>query len=169
MKKFAIAVAILWSLHAQADEAARQAKIAQIIEAQGLQQMFQQQLDQSKAAAADIGKNLYRKMLAESGITEGQENPELEKVFAKYMERCATMFSAKELVATWSSFYGKDLSEADLTKILAYYKSPVGRKDVLASQSAMAGFSQAMAVEGEKRMSASIGQLMADLKTAMSD
>lgn len=162
-------MALLLSAHTHADETARQAKIAQIVEAQGLQQMFQQQLDQSKTAAADLGKNLYRKILAESGINEGQENPKLEQVFTKYLERCASMFSAKELVATWSTFYGKDLSENDLDKILAYYKSPVGKKDVLASQVAMAGFSQVMAVEGEKRMHASIGQLMTDLKSALTN
>jgi hypothetical protein len=169
MKKALLVIALLLSAYAYADDSARQAKIAQIVKAQGLQQMFQQQIDQSKAAAADTGKNLYRKMLAESGITEGQENPKLEQVFTKYLERCASMLSARELVATWSSFYGKDLSEAELDKILAYYKSPVGKKDVLASQVAMAGFSQAMSAEVQKRMEASIGQLMADLKSAITN
>jgi len=167
MKIIFLAIALLFSVYAHADESARLSKISQIVEAQGLQQMFQQQLDQSKATAADVGQSLYQKMLEESGITDGQKNPKLEEVFTQYLERCTSMFTAKELVATWSSYYGKGLSEADLDKILAYYKSPVGKKDVHASQVAMARFSQAMAAEGQKRMNALIGQLMADLNSAL--
>jgi hypothetical protein len=167
MKYLLLAIALVFSGHVNANESARQAKISEIIEAQGLLQMFQQQLDQSKAQASDLGKNLYRKMLSESGINDGQENPKLERIFTQYIERCSTMFTAKEFVETWSRFYGSNLSEAELEKILAYYKSPVGKKDVAASQAAMVGFSQVMSAESQKRMNDSIGQLMADLKAAM--
>lgn len=167
MKYVLLAIALFISGNVNATESARQAKISKIIEAQGLQQMFQQQLDQSKAQASDLGKSLYRKMLSESGITDGQENPKLEAVFSRYIERCSTMFTAKEFVETWSRFYGNNLSEAELDKILAYYKSSVGKKDVAASQAAMVGFSQVMSAESQKRMNDSIGQLMADLKEAM--
>ena len=168
MKYVVLAIALFIFGNVSAAESAREAKISKIIEAQGLQQMFQQQLDQSKAQASDLGKSLYRKMLSESGITEGQEeNPKLEAVFARYIERCSTMFTAREFVQTWSRFYGNNLSEAELDKILAYYKSSVGKKDVAASQAAMVGFSQVISAEGQKRMNDSIGQLMADLKAAM--
>jgi hypothetical protein len=167
MKYVLLAIALVISGHVNADESARQAKITKIIEAQGLQQMFQQQLDQSKAQAGDLGKNLYRKMLSENGIVAEQENTTLEHVFTQYIERCSTMFTAKEFVETWSRFYGNNLSEAELEKILAYYKSSAGKKDVAASQAAMVGFSQVIGAESQKRMNDSIGQLMVDLKAAM--
>lgn len=167
MKYLLLTIALVISGHVNANESTRQAKISKIMEAQGLQQMFQQQLDQSKAQASDFGKNLYRKMLSESGIADGQENPKLERVFAQYIEHCSTMFTAKEFVETWSRFYGSNLSEAELEKILAYYKSSVGKKDIAASQAAMLGFSQVISAESQKRMNDSIGQLMADLKAAM--
>lgn len=167
MKYLLLAIALASSGYVNANESARQAKISKIMEAQGLQQLFQQQLDHSKAQARDLGKDLYRKMLSESGISDGQENPKLEQVFVQYIERCSTMFNAKEFVEIWSRFYGNNLSEAELDKILAYYKSPVGKKDVTASQAAMVGFSQVVSTESQKRMNDSIGQLMADLKAAM--
>jgi hypothetical protein len=167
MKFLLLAIALVISTHVNADEAIRQAKISRIIEAQGLPQMFQQQLDQSKNQASDLGENLYRKILSESGIADGQENPELELVFTQYMERCSTMFTANELVEIWSRFYGNDLSEADLDKILAYYESSAGKKDVAASHAAMTGFSQVVSSESQKRMGDSIKQLMADLKAAL--
>lgn len=167
MKYVLFAIALVISGHGYANESSRQAKISKIMEAQGLQQMFQQQLDQSKIQARDLGKNLYQKMLSESGITDGQENTKLERVFTQYIERCSTIFTAKEFVEIWSRFYGKNLSETELEKILAYYKSSVGKKDVAASQAAMVAFSQVMSAESQKRMNDSIGQLMADLKAAM--
>ncbi len=169
MKKALVIAALILSTQVCADESGRQEKIARIVEAQGLHQMFQQQLDQSRASAGELGKDLYRKLLAESGIGEGQENEKLEQVFTKYLERCAAMFSARELVAMWASFYGRDLSDGDLDDILAYYRSPAGKKDVRASQTAMAGFSQAVNAETQKRLNGSIGQLIADLKSALAN
>lgn len=169
MKYALLAIALILSAHANADESARKAKIARIMEAQGLQQMFQQQLDQSKASASDLGKNIYRKILSESGIAEGQENPRLEEVFTQYIERCTTMFSAKEFIDIYSRFYGNNLSDTDLDKIFAYYKSPVGKKDVSATQVALVGFTQVITLESQKRLDKSIGQLMTDVKAAMAN
>lgn len=169
MRSSLFVVVILFSSLAHAGGATQQAKIAQIVEAQGLQQMFQQQLDQAKTSASEMGKSVYQKIIAESGDTKGSPNPKLERIFTNYIERCALMFSAKELVDTWASFYGNGLSDKELDEILAYYKSPTGKKDVLASQAAMSSFSQLMAVEGQKRLNASIGQLMAEMKAALAN
>ncbi|MRD48069.1 DUF2059 domain-containing protein [Caenimonas koreensis DSM 17982] len=163
----AFVIGVLFWGAAVADEATRRETIAKIVEAQGLTQMFQQQLDQGKASASDIGKNIVQKMLAETGAPRGQTDPRLEQVFQRYLERCAAMFSARELVDTWSQFYGKDLTESELDQILAYYQSPVGKKDVFASQTAMTGFSKTMSAQGQERLNASISQLMTDLKTAL--
>ena len=167
MKYLLAAIAFVVSAQAGANDLARQEKIAKIIEAQGLHQMFQQQLDQSRGQAAELGKDIYRKVLAESGIAPGQENPRLEQVFTRYVERCSTLFTADEMVATWARFYGSDLSTADLDKILAYYRSSAGKKDIAASQSALVGFSQALTGESRKRVGDAIEQLLADMKAAM--
>lgn len=159
-------VALLAWGAASADEASRRDKIAKIIEAQGLTQMFQQQMDESKETAGEMGKDIAKKLLSESGAPEGLQNPKVEQVLRRYMERCAAMFSARELVDTWATFYGKSLSETELDQVLAYYQSTVGRKDVLATQVAMTGFGQTMRTQGQERMNASIGQLMSELKAA---
>jgi hypothetical protein len=166
MKFLLLAIALVLSVQVTADESVRQAKIAKVLEAQGLLQMFQQQIEQSKSQASDAGKDIYRTILREGGIEEGQENPKLEQVFTQYIERCSTMFTADEFVEIWSRFYGNDLSEAELDELLAFYTSPVGKKDVAASQAAMIGFSQVVGTESQKRVNNSIGQLIADLKAA---
>jgi hypothetical protein len=164
MKFLLLAMMFVISAHASANEPVRQAKIAEIMEAQRLLQMFQQQLDQAKVQASELGRDIYQKVLAESG---GKENPKLELVFTRYIERCSTIFTAEEFVEIWSRFYGSELSEADLDGILAYYQSSIGKKDVVASQAALLGFSQVMSTEGQKRFNDAFGQLMTDLKAAM--
>ncbi|MDR3055491.1 MAG: DUF2059 domain-containing protein [Zoogloeaceae bacterium] len=162
---FVIALAI--SAQVNADESARQAKISEIVEAQGLLQTFQQQIDQAKLQAGDIGEDLYRTLLRESGMSDEQENPKLKQVLTQYLERCSKIFTAEELTEIWSRFYGSDLSEAELDEILAFYKSPIGKKDVAASQAALVSFSQILNTESQNRMDDAIGQLMADIKAAI--
>lgn len=149
---------------AHADEASRRDKIVQIAEAQGLTQMFQSQLDQSVTSAADIGRSLVKKMLEEAGVTDPAAVARLEPIYRRYMERCASMFTAREFVDLWVKAYGEGLSEADLTQILAYYRSPAGRKEVASTQKAMVTFSQSMMALSRERLNASTGQLMQELK-----
>lgn len=162
----ALAVLLAGSI-AHADDATKSAKIARIVEAQGLQQMFQAQMDQGLVTAREVGREVVRRMAQEAGMSQADAAAKLEPVFQRYLERCATMFTAKELVDLWTDAYGRDLSERELDQILAYYRSPVGRKDVAASRSAMGGFTQAVNAIGKQRFDASLGQLIADLKTAM--
>ncbi len=152
---------------ALANEAQRQETIARIVEAQGLQDMFQQQIDVSRASAVEMGQRTFKKILLEAGVPEGKEDPRLAEIFGRYVERCATMFTAKELVSTWAGAYGKGLSDSELKQILAYYRSPLGKKDVQASQVAMASFAKTMLVESEKRVNDSVVQLMSEIKVVV--
>jgi hypothetical protein len=160
--------ALLLTSAANADDVARQKKITQIIEAQGLHQMFQDQLNQSKAAATQHGREIFERIVRELGDGAEKSNPKFEAVFTKYIEKCASMWTAEELVAVWTRNYGRDLSEQDLDHILAYYKSPYGKKDVAASQAAMFGFAQVMQTEGLRKMNALITGLASDMKAAAS-
>jgi len=151
---------------AWAGDDARQDKIARILEAQGLEQTFQQQLERSNTSARDVGESVYRTFLLKNAGPDGKANPLLEGIFRSYLERSARLFSARELVNSYASYYGLGMSDADLDAVLAYYTSSVGRRDTASSQAAMAGFSDTMAAEGEKRLNASIGRLMFELKAA---
>lgn len=167
MKLTIFLITLLLSMHVRADEKSRSEIIGRIVAAQHLQQMFEQQQQQSKASSEEFGKELFQKMLTDLGVPEGKINPSLQKAFSDYMARCSSMFSVDELVATWSSVYGREMSEDELSQALAYYESPVGRKDVQASQVAMIGFSQIMTTEGQRRMQQSVSKLIADIKSAV--
>lgn len=160
-----IFIALFMCGFASAAESPRQSKINQIVVAQGLESMFQQQLDQYKASSAEMGRDIFRKILSESGISPSQADSEAEKVFTRYMERVSTLISAKEMTDIWSSHYGKNLTETELDQILFYYNSEAGKKDVSAQKTAMAAFSQVISVEMQKRINISIAQLISDFKS----
>jgi hypothetical protein len=159
-----ILAALLACTSAAADETARREKVAAIVEAQGLHQMFQQQLDQGLASAGELGRGIVRKIAQETGMSDAEAKSKLEPIFRRYMERCATMFTARELVDIWARTYGRDLSEPELDQVLAYYKSAIGKKDVASSKKSMSAFSQTMNSLGQERLNESLGQLMRDLK-----
>lgn len=166
MKRVVLLIALTLSMHARADEKNRSEIIGRIVAAQHLQQMFEQQQQQSKATSEEFGKSLFQNMLTDLGVPENKASPSLRKAFSDYMARCSSMFSVEELVTTWSSLYGKDMSEDELSQALAYYESPVGRKDVNASQVALIEFSKVMATEGQKRMQKSVSKFVDDIKAA---
>ncbi len=167
MKHLFFAVALLLSFNASANESSRKLKIEQIIEATGLHKMFQQQLDQSKIDAPIQGQKMFDQILADSGLTDTKKRAELEVIFKKFVEQLGSTFTAKELTETWILFYGKTLSEPELDAVLAFYLSPIGQKDVAASQNALTEFSKIMSTESAKRSNDIISNFLNELRLAM--
>lgn len=157
---------ILASATAFADDAGRQQKIAKIIEAQGLRKTFAQTLEQSKTASIEVGRKIFDKTIADAGFADAEGDPVIRQIFERYIEGCASIWTADRLVALWAEHYGKHLSDDDLDKILAYYVSDTGQKDVSAAQAATASFVQAK-LEGEgKRLEVLNAALASELKKA---
>jgi hypothetical protein len=152
---------------ALADDTSRKEKITAIVEAQGLQQMFQTQLNQSKATAEQYGRNIFNKIIKNVGPDDEKANPDLEAIFGRYLEKCSSMWSANELVEVWSKHYGQELSDQDLDQILTYYKSTAGKKDIAASQAAMNGFLNVMQTKGLQRMNVAVEELVGELKASL--
>lgn len=166
MKRAIALLALTLSMHVHADDEMRNVITDRIVSSLNIQQLFEKQQEQSKAIYLSLGKNVLQKMLADLGIPENQMSPRLKKAFSDYLEQCATLFTIDELVTTWSSAYVKNMSDEDLAKILAYYESPIGKKDVQASQFAITEFNQMMAIEGQKRMMQAMSKLAAEIKAA---
>ena len=167
MKTILLFAALCLSLPATADDASKRAKILQLTKAQGLEQMFQQQLDSSKVELIKIGDDMFTGLMAENGVAAGAKDAEARKIMSKYLERMVSTISAKQYTDTWTSLYGQDLSEADIDKILAYYTSPLGQRDVKASQSAMEKFTPLVNKASAKEMTTLLVEMERELKALM--
>jgi hypothetical protein len=113
-----------------------------------------------------MGAQVYKQITAGLEIKNQKVNSKIEAAYIHYIERCSSLWTADELVEIWSGRYGKNLTDDDLTQILAYYQSAIGKKDVAATQAATIGFTQTMMVQGKKRINDAISAMTAEFKEA---
>ena len=148
------------SAHSQDNRASL---VRQIVVAQGLLELFDQQMVQQREATRSYATRMFQDGVREAG---GQSNPKEIAAFERLVSRANSVFTAQEFVDAWSAEYGKELSTSELTEILHYYESPTGRKDVAASKAAMVRFSQWAAQQGQARSASLISDFAAELKAA---
>ena len=55
----------------------------------------------------------------------------------RYTKSANGGWTTSEAVAEWERLYGSELSAEDVTKVLEFYKSPVGQKDIAATKAAV--------------------------------
>ena len=157
----AVAAAIGISTSSSFAQDTRVELIERISAAQGVTDMFEQQIAQQQKSLQGYGAKLMNDAAAHNG---GQPGDQDKAVFERFVGRAAGMFSAKELSAKWIENYGTNLSTDDLGEILKYYESPVGKRDAAASQAAMAAFSEWMANEAQTRTTALVSELLKELQ-----
>lgn len=167
MKTILLLAALFLSTQAFANEASKRAKIVQLAKAQGLEQMFQQQLEQAKASTVAMSGDIVDKMFKDSGLEASPDDPKARQILVRFAEKASMIHTAKEYVDIWSRSYGQEMSEADIDQMLIYYRSPLGRRDMRATQTAMTAFTDVIGKESQVRLSALTENMMNELKATM--
>ena len=142
----------------------RAALVQRIAVAQGLIELFDQQLFQQRDASQAYATKFYRDALSVSG---NEPTPREKQAFDRFISRNTAMFSAKEIVDAWVGTYGKELTVQDLGDIAKYYESPIGRKDVGASKAAMPIFTAWLVQETQSRSTSLLQEFIAELRAAL--
>ena len=137
--------------------------VQKIAVAQGLIEIFDQQLAQQREATKGYAQKMFEEAVSAGG---GQANPKEKAALDKLAVRSGEMFSGREIAAAWVASYGKELSVQDLQAILSYYESPIGRKDVAANKAAMPAFSSWMAKEAQGRTTSLLREFLSELQAA---
>jgi hypothetical protein len=164
MKTLLLIATLFLSTQALANEASKREKIRQLAKVQGMEQMFQAQIDELKANSGTMAIEFFDKLAKDTGVEASPDDPKVRELFARFSQQLAALHTAKEYMETWTSSYGNDLSEADINNMLNYYRSPVGQRDTHASRSAMRSFTQAIMKEQMTRMTALTENLIKELK-----
>jgi hypothetical protein len=147
---------------AAADDA-KQQKIAELVRVTRLQDNFERQIAQMRSSYLDFGKKIFSQIISESDA-DAEKKARLDAIFQRYVERGLSLWKAEDLVALWASYFGKDLSIEDLDQIIAFYKSPIGQKEVAANEAAIGPFTAEMRARGQSSIREAIEQLAAELK-----
>lgn len=158
---FAVATLICAGMPTAFAQETRQELVQKIAIAQGVQAQFEQQLADQRESLKGYGAKLLGDIVGQSG---GEASDAQKAAFDRFVQRCAQMFSGKELAAKWVASYGADLSVSDLREILKHYESPIGQKEVAANKAAASAFSAWMNSEGQARTGVLLAGLMKDLQ-----
>jgi hypothetical protein len=161
MKKFVLLLVLISSSFAIAGE--REEKIRQLMEAQGLLQTFEQQLELSRKQNQEQGRDMLDQFMAQLNPTP-EFSERFEKAFNSFMSKLETPWTAEEIVEVWAKHYGEHFSNAELDQLLSYYKSPLAQKEVIASRQALVGFSNHFMQEGKPIAEKALSEFIAEMK-----
>jgi hypothetical protein len=111
------------------------------MDALGLTEMWSQQIEMSKAQGGEDSDQILNQIL--SGLNPNQEfQARFKTASNKFIEALQSPWSAQEIVDVWAIYYGAEFTDSELDQLIAFYTSPLGRKDVQVTKSAMVKFSK---------------------------
>lgn len=134
MHRIALLLALVILLPAHA--APRDDKVRELMKAQGLMQMLEQQLEAGKEDSRKQVRLMSDQMISRLKPTPAYQD-KLLRAFDDFVQSLNKTWSAGEMVDVWAKAYGSQFTDKELDGLLAYYRSPLGQKDVKASQAAM--------------------------------
>ncbi|WP_028863237.1 DUF2059 domain-containing protein [Psychromonas aquimarina] len=118
----------------------KEAKIKTLMEAQGLLEMFDSQLEMGKIQGEKMGQEMMSQMLSQINPNEEFQS-RFQNAFNSFMGKMQAPWGAEEIVKVWGLYYGKNFSDHELDQLIEFYTSPIGKKEVAASKSALPEFS----------------------------
>ena len=134
-----VAVLLLTFASLTSFAADRNEKVAELMEAQGLVTMFQQQMAAGRRSAREQADQMLEQFTKTLKPT-AEYDQKFRAALMDYVNAMDAPWSAQDIVDVWAQIYGSKFSDAELDGLLAWYTSPLGRKDTAASQSAWPAF-----------------------------
>ena len=117
----------------------RNETIKELMQAQGLLSMFEQQIDMGKVQSEKMGNQMMDQMMSQLNPA-----PEFKKRFSSayrnFINKLSDIHTAKEIVDVWAKYYGAEFSDKELQNLLGFYTSEIGQKEVKASKKALVLF-----------------------------
>jgi hypothetical protein len=161
MKKIVAIVSLLVAMAANAGD--RQETIKQIMEAQGLVKMFEQQLELGRKQSREQGRAMLDQMM--SSLNPSPEfTKRFEEAFQSFMSEVETPWEAPKIVEVWAKYYGEHFTDQELEQLLAHYRTPLAQKEVAASRQALIGFSNHFAEAGKPIAEKAISNFITNLR-----
>jgi hypothetical protein len=113
------------------------AKIAELAQLQGLDRVLEQARAAGRDAATQVVRSRTDPLFAQSPGMPAPKRAAIEAASQQFLSEVDRGFDQENAVRLWGEFYSAALTEKELDAVLAYYRSPLGQKDVRASQAAL--------------------------------
>lgn len=161
-----LALALLFLVSAA--QAGTEEKIAALMRAQGLNEMFESQFEAMRAEGLKQADQMVRQITGEFDLPEALE-AKMRAATDKYVKALHATFTSEEIVAVWSKAYGSKFSEKEIDGLLKYYNSPLGKKDVAATKAAFPAFNGYLLNKTSASVERALADYTADLKALVDE
>jgi hypothetical protein len=136
-----IIAVLLLLFSVQAIPADRDAKIRALMEAQGLLQTFEQQMQYSRDFGRKQGEQVLNQLMA--GLNPSPEFvTRFRSATEDFIKDVEPSWTAQDIVDVWAKFYGARFTDQELDALLSHYTSPLGQKEVTAGREALPKFNE---------------------------
>jgi hypothetical protein len=134
-----LVISFLLAVSGAAMGADRAEKLARLMEAQGVAQSFEQQMQMVQETCRKQADDMLSQMFSRLRIT-----PEVEAKFKQaasdFITAAQPTWTGKEVAEAWAKYYGANFTDAELDQLLAHYTSPLAQKEISASRTALVQF-----------------------------
>jgi hypothetical protein len=130
----------------------------------GLARMLAESKVTEQAAARKMIQSMSEQMFAKFPTIPPEQRTRLEGAERQFQRDVENGFDQEDAVRTWGRLYSQSLTDADLDAILAFYRSPVGQKDVTATGAALPQFQHYIIEKNAAVMNAAVANYTAALR-----
>lgn len=163
MKKiFCIVLLLSMPTFSYANE--RESQIKTLMEAQGLLELFGNQIKMGEMQGKQMALQIMQRLMSQITPNEEYKN-KLKSVFDALMKKMKTPWGEKEIIKVWTEYYGKQFSDEELKQLIAFYNSPIGKKEVSSTRVALVAFTKHFQKLGEPVFKGALENYIKELKT----
>jgi hypothetical protein len=111
------------------------------METLGLIETWSKQIESGKVQSEKMGQQALDQLLAQINPNDAFKKRFTES-YQNYLGKVSSPWTAKEIVAVWSEYYSPNFTEAELDKLIEFYTSDLGKKDVEVSNQTTVKFTE---------------------------
>jgi hypothetical protein len=154
---------VLVSTGARSDESSKNAKLAQLFKLTGLDRTLEQRRESCRKQAEAVRAQIMEQMKG----TFPDDAPawsKIEAAYNRFLDASQPAWTTEEAVERYAQLYGAGVTEDELDQIIAFYRSPVGMKDIAASQAAIPKWSEFLAQKDQAVFQKNFERFLRDVK-----
>lgn len=106
----------------------REDKIAQLIEAQGFEDILNAQMAVHRSESERVGQEMLQSFLDNIDATD-EIKSDHDSAYKKYLNAVVKPWTAKEVTQVWSKLYGVHFTDKELDGLLAFYTSELAQRE----------------------------------------
>lgn len=147
-----------------ADEATKASKIQELMKLKGLTEIS----DQARSARIGQAEAMAPRVI-EDFRRQAHEIPEeaIKQATKRFHNAVEASWSTDEAIEVWQELYGADLTEDEIDQAIAFYRSPIGQKDIAATKAALPRWSQFLGKKNASAIDDALKAYVADLNKAI--